>query len=306
MCLFFSPRRAPGGAAPMPVPVLLLPGVLCTPRLWAPVLRCLAALGHDPSRFLALPATQREAMPEAAAELLAAHPAPRLALAGLSMGGYIALAAAAAAPARVAGLALLNSQCRPDSAEVRARRLAQVAGVAGAGGRLHGLLEAQARVLLHPSRLPADASAAIAALAAGGGGGGSHPALDPAFAEFVRGALESGAQAFARQQRCVMSRGDTSSTLAALAAAGAPMAVLTGSHDGLIPAKVARDMHALMGAAGGSGGAVVLEGCGHLSTLEAPAEVAAVLHEWLARVDAAEAARGRAVSGPPPQSVVQK
>ena len=50
--------------------------------------------------------------------------------------------------------------------------------------------------------------------------------------------------------------------------------------------------------------AAVLEGCGHLSTLEAPREVAGVLHEWLARVDAAEAARGaHAVSGPAQQHV---
>ena len=282
----------------MPVPVLLLPGVLCTPRLWAPVLRCLAALGHDTSRF-ATPAAaalaSESTMAAAATDLLAAHAAsPRLALAGLSMGGYLALAVAHSAPRRVAGLALLNSQCRPDSAEVRARRGAQVAAVAAAGGRLHGLLEAQARALLHPACLPADASAAIAALAAGaaGGGAGGAQGLHPAFVELVRGALECGAPAFARQQRCAASREDTSGALLELARLGAPMACLTGSHDGLIPAKVARDMRALMGAAGGSGGAAVLEGCGHLSALEAPREVALVLHEWLARVDAAEAARG--------------
>jgi pimeloyl-ACP methyl ester carboxylesterase len=269
-------------------------------------------------------------MAQCAQDLLALAPAPqRLAVAGLSMGGYTALAAAAAAPGRLAGLALLNSQCRADSPEVKARRAAQVAAVAAAGGSLRAVLVAQAGLLLHHSRLPASVSRAVAALeaeaeaaaaAAAGAAAcsssstdadaasaaGAHaaaaaaraaaagaalPEPHPAFAAFVRGALECGASAFAQQQRCIAGRADACGVLQALAQAGVPMAALTGSHDALIPPKAARDMHALMGAAGGAR-AVVVEGCGHLSALEAPGEVADALLEWLARVDAAERGRG--------------
>ena len=249
----------------------------------------------------------RASMAGCASDLLALVPAPqRFAVAGLSMGGYVALAAARAAPERLAGLALVNSQCRADSPEARARRLAQLAAVAAGGGRLGAVRAAQAALLLHPARLPADVPAAVAALeaeeaaafagAVAGGGGAAIAAAGAggagAFEAFVRGALRVGSAAFEQQQCSIMSREDTGAVLGELAARRVPMCALTGSHDALIPPAVGRALHALMGASGAPRGAGVIEGCGHLSALEAPEEVAEHLLEWLARVDAAEGAAG--------------
>ncbi len=46
----------------------------------------------------------------------------RAVMGGSSMGGYVALAVARLAPARVAGLLLANTRATPDSAEARAGR----------------------------------------------------------------------------------------------------------------------------------------------------------------------------------------
>ena len=57
-------------------------------------------------------------------------PPGRFAVAGLSMGGYVALEVMRQAPERVSALALLNTNARPDTAEGTAnrRRLMALAG----------------------------------------------------------------------------------------------------------------------------------------------------------------------------------
>jgi pimeloyl-ACP methyl ester carboxylesterase len=217
-------------------------------------------------------------------------PPTRFAVAGLSMGGYVALASAGLQPSRLAGLALVNTQSKADSAEVRKRREGQIEAV-GASGSLRSVLVAQAGLLLHPRHLPPDVPAAVAALEEEEGR--APTARDSPFEGFVRGALSCGARAFVQQQRCIMSREDTSAALGLLRDRGVPMLALTGTHDALIPHKVCRDLWEAMGQCGG-GGAVVVEECGHLSPLECPEAVAAALAEWIARVDAAEARRERA------------
>ena len=68
------------------------------------------------------------------ARVLAEAP-PRFALVGHSMGGYIALEIMRQAPERVAKLALLNTQARPDTPEASERRRGQIARAEGR--RLH-------------------------------------------------------------------------------------------------------------------------------------------------------------------------
>ena len=61
-----------------------------------------------------------------ARRILAEAP-PRFALAGHSMGGYIAFEIMRQAPERVAKLALINTQARPDTPEATARRRGMMA-----------------------------------------------------------------------------------------------------------------------------------------------------------------------------------
>src|ERR1700728_4927002 len=94
------------------MPILLVPGLGGSPRIYAPVIPALWRFG---------PVTvanhiRDDSMGAIARRILAEAP-PRFALAGHSMGGYIAFEMMRQAPDRGAKLALLNPQARPDPAE---------------------------------------------------------------------------------------------------------------------------------------------------------------------------------------------
>jgi pimeloyl-ACP methyl ester carboxylesterase len=83
-----------------------------------------------------------------------------------------------------------------------------------------------------------------------------------------------GRDAFIRQEEAIMSRADSRPLLAAIAC---PTLVLCGRQDAVAPL----DRHEEM--ANGISGATlkVIEECGHLSTLERPADVSEALRAWL-------------------------
>src|SRR4030088_281054 len=115
------------------MPILLVPGLGGSPRIYAPV---------APALWRLVPVTvanhiRDDNMGAIARRILAEAP-PRFALAGHSMGGYIAFEIMRQAPQRVAKLALINTQARPDSPEVTARRRVQMARAKA--GELRGLL----------------------------------------------------------------------------------------------------------------------------------------------------------------------
>jgi pimeloyl-ACP methyl ester carboxylesterase len=186
----------------------------------------------------------------AIARRILAHAPPRFALAGLSMGGYIAFEIMRQAPQRVARLALLDTSARPDTPEVSAARRVQMA--LAAGGHLAEALDALVPRLLHPAR-HSDAAlrAVLSAMAA-----------------------ELGAEVFLRQQQANIGRADSRPTLADI---HCPTLVLVGEQDVLTPPERALEM------ADGIAGArlVTVPECGHLSTLERPDEVTRALLEWL-------------------------
>src|SRR5437899_10588685 len=140
---FLPPIREPGMDNAMPI--LLIPGLVSSPRIYAPVVPALWRFGpvtvanHIRDGHMALIARR----------ILAEAP-PRFALAGHSMGGYIAFEIMRPAPHRVAKLALINTQARPDTAEAVAGRRARIAR-ARAGG-LHEVLDEMLPQLVHASR----------------------------------------------------------------------------------------------------------------------------------------------------------
>lgn len=231
---------------PEPLPTLLLPGLTGTARLYEPQIPVLWQYGSviiaDHRRDDSIAAIARRVLDQAPA---------CFSLLGLSMGGYIAFEILRQAPARVARLALLDTTARPDTAEQSARRLELIAQArAGRFGELADLLYP---VLVHPERLN-----------------------DQPLRELVRGmAMETGAEAFIRQETAIMGRPDSRPHLAAV---GCPTWVLVGDADQLTPPDRAQEM------AAGIRGArlVVIPACGHLSTLEQPQRVNAALIEWLA------------------------
>jgi pimeloyl-ACP methyl ester carboxylesterase len=190
-----------------------------------------------------------DTMEAIARRILAAAP-PRFALAGLSMGGYIAFAMLRQAPDRIARLALLDTQARADTPEQKAGR-EKFIGMAQAG-KLADVVDVLTPKFLHRTRQN-----------------------DEELRSVVRAmAADTGADAFVRQQTAMMARPDSRPLLGTITC---PTLVLVGEGDELTPPDLAREMVA------GIGGAtlVVIPGCGHLSTLEQPDAVNAALAQWL-------------------------
>jgi pimeloyl-ACP methyl ester carboxylesterase len=228
-----------------PLAVLLVPGLLASARLYA---------AQIPALWRSGPVTvadhTRDASMAAIAHRILGAAAPRFALVGLSMGGYIAFEMLRQAPERVVRLALLGTAARPDTPEQSAARRAQMA--LAAAGRLAEVVEAQFARAVHPMRR-ADADLRE---------------LNRLMAEDV------GAAGFVRQQSAVMNRADSRPTLKSIRV---PTLVLVGEGDELAPPERAAEM------ADGIAGArlVQVPQCGHLSTLERPAEVTHALRAWL-------------------------
>jgi pimeloyl-ACP methyl ester carboxylesterase len=229
------------------LPLVLVPGLLCSARLYTAQIAALWPFGQ-----VTIADHRRDAdMAAIAARILAGAP-ERFALAGLSMGGYIAFAMMRLAPERIAKLALLDTSARPDMPEQKAGREKFIA--MAEAGQLDDVVETLIPRFLHRGR-----------------------ASDEPLKREVRAmAKDTGAEAFVRQTNAIMSRADSRPLLTAVRC---PTLVLVGEGDELTPPELAKEI------AGGISGAklVVLPDCGHLSTMEKPEAVNAALAAWLAR-----------------------
>lgn len=226
-------------------PLLLLPGLLCDARLWDHQSRYLS----DIAEIHVADLTQDESIDAMAARVLAAAPA-RFALGALSMGGYVAFAVLRAAPERVTHLALLDTSAWPDQPEQATRRkiLMQLAQ----RGQFKGVTPKLLPLLVHPDRVEEQ----------------------PLAGEVMAMAERVGRDAFLRQQRAIMARPDARPQLGAIRA---PTMVICGRQDGLTPLDRSREI-----AAGIPGARLaVIEECGHLSTMERPQAVTALMRLWL-------------------------
>lgn len=227
------------------VPLILVPGLLCDAALWA---RQAAALADIAAIRVAEPV--HDATIGAMAERVLADAPERFALAGLSMGGYVAQAIVRIAPKRVTRLALLDTNARADSPEQTARRRALIRQTEI--GQFRGVTKRLLPLLIHPDRLN-DA---------------------PLVAEVTGMAERVGKAAFLRQQAAIMARSDGRADLKRIRC---PALVLCGRQDRLTPP----ELHAEMADAIPGAALVAIEDCGHLSPLERPQAVSAVLRYWL-------------------------
>src|SRR5690606_13087905 len=130
-------------------PLMLLPGLLCTARLWAAQVAAMDDIAEPRVADLA----HHNSMGEMAESVLAAAP-DRFALAGLSMGGYVAFEIMRRAPQRVTRLALLDTSARGDDPSRTEERLALLA-MAERGG-FDDVVAKLLPLLVHPDRLAHD------------------------------------------------------------------------------------------------------------------------------------------------------
>jgi pimeloyl-ACP methyl ester carboxylesterase len=228
------------------LPTVLIPGLLCSPRLYSEQLPKLWRFGA----LVIADHTRDDSVEGIARRILMAAPR-RFALVGLSMGGYIAFEIMRSSPDRVARLALLDTSARADTPEQSDRRRAQIA--LARGGRFGEVLDQLFPLWVHPSRRQ-----------------------DEMLRRTVqRMAEETGPEAFVRQQTAIMTRRDSRPDLAAIRC---PTLVLVGDGDNATPPDRAAEIADAVAAAR----LVTIPECGHLSTLERPLHVTRALTEWLA------------------------
>ena len=234
-------------AASRKPPLVLIPGLICDEALWRPQTEALPDV-CSPSVADLTTGSSIDALADA---VLAQAPA-RFALAGLSMGGYVAQAVVRRSPERVTHLALLDTSARPDTAEQQAARESLID--LAERGRFREITELLLARLIAPERL-----------------------ADTALVETVL-AMERRftAEVFIRQERAIIGRPDNRKRLGEIAA---PTLVLCGEQDAITPPRV----HAELRDAIPHAQLVVVPACGHLATLERPAAVNAALRCWLAR-----------------------
>ena len=226
-------------------PLVLIPGMMCDARMWG------GLSGHlHPRQVGHILPTEGDTVQTLAAQVLQDAP-PTFALAGLSMGGIVAMEVVRQAPTRVTHLALLDTNPRAETAATQAIRAPQIAR---AQTDLAGVLRDEMKPnYLHSGPL----KAAILDLC-----------MDMA--------LILGPEIFARQSRALRDRPDQTQTLAAFKG---PALVVMGEHDKLCPRDRHDQMHALMP----HSRLAIIPNAGHLPTLELPALTAAELNRWLAQ-----------------------
>jgi pimeloyl-ACP methyl ester carboxylesterase len=225
--------------------LVLVPGLLCTRALWEPQIAALA----DIADCSVADHTRHDTMAGIARSILAAAP-PSFALAGLSMGGYVACEIVAQAPERVERLALLDTGYRPDTPERSAARRDLVAAAEREGvQRAQQLLMP---VLIHPARLS------------------DRPLVDA----ILQMAVDTGLEAFKRQEEAIIGRPDYGPLLATIRC---PTLVLVGREDALTPVQQHRDIAAAIPGAE----LEIVPDSGHLSPLERPEAVSRALRAWL-------------------------
>lgn len=230
----------------MTLPLVLLPGLLCDSRLWRDIVPPL----RDAIAPMVADLSLDDTISAMAARTLLAAP-PRFALAGLSMGGYVALEILRQAPERVTHLALLDTSARPDTPERKAARSAGIADVEK--GKFIGVSRGLLPSLLAPHN------------------------LDTSLAEEVQAMAERlGRQTYIRQQTAIMNRVDSRPDLGGITV---PTLVGVGMLDKLTPPELAAEM------ADAIPGAVLAHfpDSGHLPPMENPEPVAAALGALLAR-----------------------
>ncbi|MCW5750185.1 MAG: alpha/beta fold hydrolase [Alphaproteobacteria bacterium] len=228
------------------IPLLLVPGLLCTDDLWRDQV---ANLGDIAEIRITRAQRQFDNLSDMARSILAEAP-DRFALAGLSMGGYVAFEIMRQAAVRVRALALLDTSARPDTIEQTTRRKDLMS--LAEKGKFKGVTPRLLPLFLHPDRLgEVGLTSRVSAMAE-----------------------EVGRDGFLRQQAAIIARPDSRPMLQRIAC---PTLVLCGDQDLVTPPELSREIAA--GIAGAE--LVLLPRCGHLSTMEMPAEVNAAMRRWL-------------------------
>jgi pimeloyl-ACP methyl ester carboxylesterase len=226
--------------------LILIPGLGSDGAVWA---RTIAALGGNIATSVG-DTLHDDSLAGMARRILAGAP-PTFCLAGVSMGGMVAMQIMRLAPERVLSLALVDTNARADTEPQAARRQAINAAVLAATD-FRALGAASLGGLVH-STAPQDVRD-----------------------ELFEMTMRVGAQAYVRQNLAVMAREDMRPFLAAIAV---PTQVIVGAEDVMTPPDLSEEIHQLM-----TGSELhVIPACGHLPPIEKPEAMAERLRALMAK-----------------------
>lgn len=233
--------------------LLLVPGMLNDARVWDAVRGAL-----EPLADLHVAAVDRHDRIDAMATAAAAGMPARFAVAGFSMGGYVALELARQLPGRISGVALLGTSCRAEHADAAPRRRALLEK---ARADFDGAVDSVLPYTIHPSHQQ-----------------------DAAFTAGLRAMmLATGVEGYARQVQALLHRHDQSATARHFAG---PACVIHGRDDRVVPLALGEELAQMMPHAR----TTWVPDCGHMAPVEQPQAVAAALAQWLASIAATDAA----------------
>lgn len=232
-------------------PLLLVPGLLCSPRLFAPQRAALAGVADVVvPDWRKAPLSIFDSWERTARWVIDCMPPGQFAMAGLSLGGIVAFEIMKSAPERVSRLALLDTVARGQNADEQAVRRARIR--LANEGNFELVLGLQMSRFLPPYRLPDKAL------------------VD----EVMTMCSETGVEIYRRQEELAAVRPDRRPDLPKIRC---PTVVVCGRDDAATPLAFSEE---IVAAIKGSE-LVVIEQCGHLITMEKPAETNAILKEWL-------------------------
>lgn len=224
--------------------LLLVPGLVCDAAVWDYQTTHLAEIADISLR----PVTDGDTMAEMARIALDDAP-PNFALAGFSMGGYVALEMLRQAPDRITKLALLDTSARGDSPKKAEWRRSVIA--ACKRGEFTDVIERMIPILLHADQQS-----------------GPLPAFVRTMANRV------GGEVYLRRQYAIDTRQDSRDLLRAYAR---PVRAICGRQDGMSTIEEHEEIAALAK----HGRCSIIEDCGHMTILERPQAATALLRDWL-------------------------
>ncbi|KMK67898.1 alpha/beta fold hydrolase [Puniceibacterium sp. IMCC21224] len=229
----------------MTEPLVFLPGMMCDARLFAPQMTAFSGS----TAVMVAPITLGERIEEIGSALLSLLPA-KFALAGHGMGGIVAMELVRRAPDRVTRIALMDTNPLAEVPQVAAAREPLIIGAKA--GRLGEVM----REDVPPS-----------CLAPG-------PQRVEVLNTVAQMALDLGPDIYVRQSRAMQRRRDQQPTLRRIKV---PALVLCGQYDALNPVK----RHSFMAEMIPHADLAVIDGAGHLPTLEAPQATTEALFAWM-------------------------
>jgi pimeloyl-ACP methyl ester carboxylesterase len=223
----------------MKIPLLLLAGLLSNERLWL----------HQRENLSDLASVQiisaSDDTPEKMIHTILSQAPEKFALAGHSMGGWLAQEVMRVAPERVLKLCLLNTTSRMDSEEKRISRLKMIEKVKE--GSFKEVVKGIADKFVFNTQVKKD--------------------VEKMF-------LEVGEEAFINQELSMLKRSETKTVLSAITC---PTLVIYAEKDPVFSLQEHQEMAGLIK----NSKLVTIKNSGHMSPMEAPDSVTSVLRAWL-------------------------